>query len=191
VVRPAFRIVNRRRKGSVILHEARHPVMRLLPASTAVAGIAAAPALALRADLLALVLLAAWCGLAWRPGRQGGRAAGPWIRLVLALALAVRSPGWPAAALVAALLLEGAAVHLSARAAARRGIGVPRLDLHTLVLAGGRTADLVAALAFAAMILLPEALAPVAGALAGLTAMGAIARASLVVAELRGARDEA
>ncbi|KMO37331.1 hypothetical protein VQ02_13560 [Methylobacterium variabile] len=116
---------------------------------------------------------------------------GPWIRAVLALALAWRAPGWPAAALVAALLLEVAAVRVTALAAARTGTALPGLDLRSLVLAGGRAADTLAAVAFAAMILLPDRLPLLASALAGLTAMGAVARASLAVAVVRGARDEA
>ncbi|AWN45860.1 hypothetical protein DK419_05620 [Methylobacterium terrae] len=171
--------------------------MRLLPSSTAAAGaaagLAAAAALALRADPAALVLLAAWCGLALlaSPGQGRGAGSGPWLRAALAVALAWRMPGWPAAALVAALLLEVAAGRLTALAAARTGIALPGLDLHTLVLAGGRAADVVAALAVAAMILLPERQPLIASALAGLTAMGAIARASLALAVVRGVRDEA
>lgn len=176
--------------------------MRLLPSSTAagnaaavlvaLAGLAAAAALALRADLAALALLAAWSVLALlaQPG-EGRRAAGmPWLRAALALALAWRAPGWPAAAFVAALLLEVAAGRLTVLAAARTGIAPPSLDLHTLVLAGGRGADVVAALAVAAMILVPGQLPVIASALAGLTAMGAIARISLALAVVRGVRDE-
>ncbi len=175
---------------SVILHEAPHPVMRLPSSSTAVAGLGAALALALRADPVCLVFLAAWRGLAHRPS-DPGRGEGPWLRVALALALAWRMPGWPAAALLAALLLEIAAARLSGWLAARRGLAAPGLDLHTLILAGGRVADTVAALALAGLILLPERAAPIVAALAGLTAMGAIARASLALALDRGVRDEA
>jgi len=190
VVRPAFRIVNRREVRSVILHEAPHPVMRLPSSSTAVAGLAAALALALRADPVCLALLVVWRGLAHRasPGSVG---EGPWLRVALALAFAWRMPGWPAAALLAALLLEIAAARLAGWLAARRGIALPGLDLHTLILAGGRAADTVAAVVLAAAILLPERAAPLGAALAGLTAMGAIARASLAIVLVRGVRDEA
>jgi len=166
--------------------------MRLLSPST---GLAAASCLALRADLAALVLLAAWGVSVLAPmlstGRRAGAGEGPWIRLALALALAWRAPGGPAAALVAALLLEIAVARLTAFAAARAGTALPGPDLHSLILAGGAGADLVASAAFAATILWPDRLAPIAGALAGLTAMGAIARASLAVAVVRGVRDEA
>ncbi|MFH6785761.1 hypothetical protein [Methylobacterium sp. MA0201] len=160
--------------------------MRLLVLST---GLAAAAAVSLRADLAALALLAAWGASVLAAGRRAGE--GPWIRGALALALAWRAPGGPAAALVAALLLEIAAARLTAFTAARAGTALPRPDLHSLILAGGAGANLVAAASFAAMILWPDRLAPIASALAGLTAMGAIARASLAVAVMRGVRDEA
>ncbi|MGX7704853.1 hypothetical protein [Methylobacterium sp. Gmos1] len=165
--------------------------MTLLSSST---GLAAAAALALApvagSDLVALALIAAWAGSVLL-GRQAGAGEGPWIRVALALALAWRAPGGPAAALLAALLLEIAAGRLAALIAARTGTALPGPDLHSLILAGGKGTDLVAAAAFAAMILWPDRLPPIAGALAGLTAMGAIARASLAVAVMRGARDEA
>jgi hypothetical protein len=163
--------------------------MRFLRPSTTLAGLLAAVGLALRADVAALVLLALWCGLALRAERREGE--GPWIRLALALALAWRAPGGPAAALVASLLVEIAVARLAARAAARTGTALPGPDLHTLILAGGQGADLVASLGFATLILWPEALPLVASALAGLTAMGAVARASLAIAVVRGTRDEA
>ncbi|TNC10750.1 hypothetical protein FF100_21575 [Methylobacterium terricola] len=162
--------------------------MRLLHPST---GLAAALALALRADLAALALLAAWAGSALLGRQRAGAGEGPWIRAALALALVWRAPGGPAAALVAALLLEMAAGRLTILLAARTGTALPGPDLHSLILAGGKGADLVAAAAFAAMILWPDRLAPIASALAGLTAMGAIARASLALAVTRGVRDEA
>ncbi|GJD60708.1 hypothetical protein [Methylobacterium frigidaeris] len=172
--------------------------MRLLRSSTAVAGLAAAAALALHADVAALVLLALWCGLALLAIRRDatgegalGGSGGPWIRVALALALAWRAPGGPAAAFAAALLLEIAVARLTALAAARTGATLPGPDLHSLILAGGRAADIVAALAFAALILWPDRLPLIASALAGLTAMGAIARASLALAVVRGIRDEA
>ncbi|MGE7413611.1 hypothetical protein [Methylobacterium tarhaniae] len=169
--------------------------MRFLHSSTALAGLAAAAALALHADLAALALLAAWCGLGVLAARREeageGALAGPWIRVALALALAWRAPGGPAAALVAALLLEVAVARLTAWAAARTGTALPGLDLHSLILAGGRGADILAASGLAALVLWPDRLPVIASALAGLTAMGAIARASLAVAVTRGARDEA
>ncbi len=166
--------------------------MRFLRSSTPVAGLAAAVALALHADPAALALLALWCGLTLCAARWGAAGEeGPWIRLALALGLAWRAPGGPAAALVAALLLEVAVARLTAWAAARTGTALPGLDLHSLILAGGAGADLLAGAGLAALILWPDRLALVASALAGLTAMGAIARASLAVAVMRGARDEA
>ncbi|SFU87916.1 hypothetical protein SAMN02799631_02849 [Methylobacterium sp. 174MFSha1.1] len=169
--------------------------MRFLRSSTAragrLAGLGAAVGLALRADAAALVLLALWCRLALVAARREGVGDTPWIRLALSLALAWRAPGGPAAALVASLFLEIAVARLTARAAARAGTALPGADLHSLILAGGQGADLVAALGFTALILWPEPLPLVAGALAGLTAMGAIARASLAVAVVRGVRDEA
>ncbi|OAS20889.1 hypothetical protein [Methylobacterium platani] len=159
--------------------------MRLLHSST---GLAAAAALALHADLLALALLAAWAGSLLLAGQRG---EGPWIRVALALALAWRAPGGPAAALIAALLVEVAVARLTAVSAARTGTALPGADLHSLILAGGRGADLVAGAAFAALLLWPDRLPVIASALAGLTAMGAIARASLAFAVMRGARDEA
>ncbi|QRE75776.1 hypothetical protein [Methylobacterium aquaticum] len=168
----------------------RSPSIRLPRPSTAVAGLAAAAALALGADPVALALLALWCGLTLFAAHRGLAGEGPWIRIALALALAWRAPGGPAAALVLALLLEIAGARLAAWAAARTGTALPGLDLHSLILAGGRGADLLAALAFAALILWPDRLPPIASALAGLTAMGAIARASLAVAVMRGVRDE-
>ncbi|TGE00253.1 hypothetical protein [Methylobacterium nonmethylotrophicum] len=165
--------------------------MRLPSSSTAAAGLAAAVVLALGADPAVLVLLAAWRGLALlAPGRDGA-GEGPWIRMALAFALAWRAPGWPAGALVAALLLEVAVARLAALAAARTGTALPGPDLYSLILAGGRASDAIAALAVAAMLLLPERLPLIASALAGLTAMGALARASVAVAVLRAARDEA
>ncbi|UHC14845.1 hypothetical protein LRS73_20210 [Methylobacterium currus] len=169
--------------------------MSFLRPSTALAGLAAAAALALPADGAALVLLALWCGLGRLAARREGAGErameGSWIRAALALALAWRAPGGPAAALVAALLLEIAVARLTALAAARTGTALPGPELDSLILAGGRGADLAAALAFAALILWPDRLPLIASALAGLTAMGAIARASLAVAVVRGLRDGA
>ncbi len=167
--------------------------MRLLHSSTALVGLAAAAALALHTDMAALALLVAWCGLALLAAERAGDggAAGPWIRLVLALALAWRAPGGPAAALLTALLLEIAGARLTAWAAARSGATLPGPDLHSLILAGGRGADILAGAGLAALILWPDRLPLIASALAGLTAMGAIARASLAVAVMRGVRDEA
>lgn len=167
--------------------------MRLLRSSTTVAGLAAAAALALHADPAALALLALWSGLTLRAAQRDRteEGAGSWIRLALGLALACRAPGGPAAALLAALLLEIAVARLTAWAAARTGTALPGLDVHSLILAGARGADLLAALGLGAVILWPDRGAVVASALAGLTAMGAIARASLAVALMRGVRDEA
>ncbi|AWN54860.1 hypothetical protein [Methylobacterium sp. 17Sr1-1] len=165
--------------------------MRFLRSSTTLAGLLAATGLAARADKAALVLLALWCGLALVAARREGAGETPWIRLALSLALAWRAPGGPAAALVASLLLEIAVARLTEHAAARTGTALPGPDLHSLILAGGPGADLVAALGFAALIQWPETLPLVASALAGLTAMGAIARASLAAAVVRGVRDEA
>ncbi|MCF4126626.1 hypothetical protein [Methylobacterium sp. SyP6R] len=166
--------------------------MRFLRSSTTVAGLAAAAALALRADATALALLALWCGLTLLAARRGmAGEEGARIRLALALALAWRAPGGPAAALSAALLVEIAVARLTAVAAARTGTAMPGLDPHSLILAGGRGADIVAGAGLAALILWPDRLPLIASALAGLTAMGAIARASLALAVMRGMRDEA
>ncbi len=100
----------------------------------------------------------------------------------LAGAFAWRAPdanGWPAAALAAALVLDGLARAAGARAARRAGPG-PRLSgMPSVVLAMGPGAGLGAVLFGLGLIVWPAGFPVLASALAGLVAMGALARLAL------------
>ncbi|WP_187278730.1 hypothetical protein [Methylobacterium sp. WL12] len=101
--------------------------------------------------------------------------------LALAGFLAWRDPGTnlpPAAALAAALILDGGARIAAARIARRTGPD-PRLSgLPSLVLGVGGAFGLLAG--GAALLLLPRAVPVLASALAGLIAIGALARLALI-----------
>ena len=106
--------------------------------------------------------------------------------LALAGFLAWRDPGTnlpPAAALAAALILDGGARIAAARIAAIRVAGLagpdPRLSgLPSLVLGVGGAVGLLAG--GAALLLFPRAVPVLASALAGLIAIGALARLALI-----------
>lgn len=101
--------------------------------------------------------------------------------LALAVLFAWRNPGpnlYPAAALGFSLLLDGAG-RIAGDAIARRAGPDPRLSgLPSLVLGIGGTIGLLAATA--ALLLFPRAVPVLASALAGLFAIGALARLALI-----------
>jgi hypothetical protein len=97
--------------------------------------------------------------------------------------------GWAAGALAGALILDGLAQAAGAWLA-RRGDGPPRIaGLPSLVLAFGPGAGLGAVLFAAALLAWPAGFPLLASALAGLVAMGAIARLVLAWIVLRIDRD--
>ena len=111
--------------------------------------------------------------------------------LALAGVLAWRDPGanrLPAAALAAALILDGGA-RIAARRIAGRAGPDPRLSgLPSLVLGVGGAAGLLAG--GAALLLFPRAVPVLASALAGLVAIGAMARLGLIRIVLALPREE-
>lgn len=93
--------------------------------------------------------------------------------------------GWAALALALALVLDGSAQATGAWLA-RRGDGLPRIvGLPSLVLAFGPGSGLGAVLFAAALLVWPAGFPVLASALAGLIAMGAIARLVLAWIVLR------
>ena len=100
----------------------------------------------------------------------------------LAGAFAWRAPdsnGWAAAALAAALVLDGLARAVGTRVARRAGPG-PRLSgMPSVVLAFGPGAGLGAVLFGLGLVVWPAGFPVLASALAGLVAMGALARLAL------------
>ncbi|MGU3360832.1 hypothetical protein ACLBWX_10895 [Methylobacterium sp. M6A4_1b] len=97
--------------------------------------------------------------------------------------------GWAALALAAALVLDGLAQAAGAWLS-RRGGGPPRIaGLPSLVLAFGPAAGLGAVLFAVALALWPAGFPILASAVAGLIAMGAIARLALAWIVLRIDRD--
>ena len=115
------------------------------------------------------------------PGSARAHAAAWTALLALAGLLAWRDPGAnlpPAAALAAALILDGAA-RIAARLIAGRAGPDPRLSgLPSLVLGVGGTVGLLAG--GSALLLFPHAVPVTASALAGLVAIGALARLALI-----------
>lgn len=131
--------------------------------------------------------------LSHRPAPSPGRAVLASLAIAgLAFAFAWTMPernGWPALALGGALLLDGLAL-LAGALLARRG-PTPRIaGLPSVVLAFGPAAGLGAALFAVALLLWPAGFPPLASALAGLIAMGAIARLVVAWIVLRIDRDE-
>lgn len=129
-----------------------------------------------------------------RPARALGRdsirfLAGPVAIAVLAAAFAWTGPernAWAAAAVAGALVLDGLAQAAGALLA-RRGTRVPRLaGPPSLVLPLRPGTGLAAALFASALALWPAGFPVLASALAGLIAMGAIARLALARVVLAG-----
>ncbi|CAA2105068.1 hypothetical protein MBUL_03008 [Methylobacterium bullatum] len=111
---------------------------------------------------------------------------------VLAGAFAWNAPernGWAALALGGALVLDGLAL-LAGAWLARRGPAPRIAGLPSLVLAFGPAAGLGAVLFTVALLLWPAGFPPLASALAGLIAMGAIARFVVAWIVLRLDREE-
>jgi hypothetical protein len=125
--------------------------------------------------------------------RSAGRALLASLALAgLTVAFAWAAPernGWAALALAVALALDGLAQAAGAWLA-RRGGGAPRIaGLPSVVLAFGPTAGLGAVLFGLALAVWPAGFPILASALAGLVAMGAIARLALAWIVLRIDRD--
>jgi hypothetical protein len=125
--------------------------------------------------------------------RSAGRALLASLALAgLTAAFAWAAPernGWAALALAVALALDGLAQGAGAWLA-RRGGGAPRIaGLPSVVLAFGPAAGLGAVLFAVALAVWPAGFPILASALAGLIAMGAIARLALAWIVLRIDRD--
>lgn len=111
---------------------------------------------------------------------------------VLAASFAWTAPernGWPALALGGALVLDALA-QLAGALLARRGPAPRIAAMPSLVLAFGPAAGLGAFLFAGAVLLWPPGFPPLASALAGLIAMGALARLVVAWIVLRAEREE-
>ncbi|WP_244528857.1 hypothetical protein [Methylobacterium gossipiicola] len=116
-----------------------------------------------------------------RPGRLLGPLAGL-IMAGLAGAFAWRAPevnGWAAAALLAALFLDAAARLVGRRVARRIGPAPRMVGMPSVVLAVGPGAGVGAVLFGLGLAAWPAGFPVLASAMAGLIAMGALARLAL------------